>query len=275
MIAFSPADILPPLAGVRLSLRNRAQCVTFTDAAAGADFDSHFAAERSRKSHAADHNTNANANAHYPVAVRSAAHHQSVMAPHASASASASASALAPQRLVDDVAVAPCRGGAFAQRLVFDQRTGQLWAAGDAPLGRVDVDGGTGFHAWLPRRSRFCLEADGMDAHGLERVAWKHCQSLVGDEFSERSVAHDVRRVGSAFVHQQWEWMPALQTLRSTSLDKCVGVRGLDGGGGDSSVRVVIDGDAQRSAPVAMPSVLPHLVLVLCTDAPRWEVSFF
>jgi hypothetical protein len=271
---------LPPLAGVRLSLRNRAQCVTFTDAAAGADFDSHFAAERSRQAHAANHfaTAHANANAHHPVpvAVRSAAHHQSVLM--VSASHASSHTAGAPHRLVDDVAVAPCRGGAFAQRLVFDQRTRQLWAAGDAPLGRVDVDGGTGFHAWLPRRSRFCLEADGVDAHGVERVAWKHCQSLVGDEFSERTVAHDVRRVGSAFVHQQWEWMPALQTLRSTSLDKCVGVRGLDDGGGSgggSSVRVVIDGDAPRSAPVSMPSALPHLVLVLCTDAPRWEVSFF
>lgn len=196
-------------------------------------------------------------------------------------------------RLLDDVAIDECRP-VVAQRFVYDRRSRQLWAARDASMDGVDSIGGHDVHAWLkPQnialRSRFCLEVDGQDERGVERVAWKHCATVVGgaaddggldsdvDNATSAKERADVHRFGTAFVHQQWEWASG-HSLRSLSVDKCLDVRG---GGGESGTfivgSVVVAGarGAGDETSAHWSRALPHAVLSPCDQSPHWEVELF
>jgi hypothetical protein len=183
--------------------------------------------------------------------------------------------------LVDDVALDECRQD-VNQRMVYSQRSRQIWAAGTTSLDGLEDIGNNDIHQWLRTEGqlapRFCLEVDGLDESGVERVAWKHCAAAVGEQLDdgERRRVSDVHRLTNVLMHQQWEWNS--QMLRSVSVDKCVAVRGLPGAGqgeyGAFVVGSVVVGD-EASMGARWSRALPHVVLVPCHEAPKWHVDLF
>ena len=293
---------------MRFSMRNATLCLSFADTLHAAD----------EVSTSSPHDTRALQQIEHRAHVAHSYRPREVVAQHASAHETrgrqhrrlAQRSSVMPSthRLLDDVAVDECRP-IGAQRFVYDRRSRQVWAARDASMDGVDSIGGHDVHAWLKPhdaalRSRFCLEVDGQDERGAERVAWKHCATVVGggaddgsldadsDNATSVKARADVHRHGTAFVHQQWEWSGG-NSLRSLSVDKCLDVRGApsdnvsphrhgDGGGGGEYGTfivgsVVVSGTrgAGDETSAHWSRSLPHAVLSPCDQSPYWEVALF
>jgi hypothetical protein len=217
-------------------------------------------------------------------------------------------------RRLDDVSVAMCRPSQAAQRLMYNLHTGQLQAMSSGALQLPPHVAESETSQDKQNRPLFnhCLEVDGTDDAGNERVVWKQC-ALVPNDMKVAVDHADLSSASSAtpppgshtipptlasyeFGHQRFEWLPKTQQFRSLSLDKCLSVHD-----GRVSMQAWTHQQRARSEAQGLPledshrhrhfhhyhrrwlphasphaaAPLPHLILARCDRATRWRIDLF